>query len=629
MLNARAWLFSLLVATLALSGVAVPAQALAHESATAPTPAGASADFEHPPVDLGDDVGAQVGARGAAKWNTTRLYYYETIPSGWDWSLSTAVAKWNQSGGRIKLVRTAYRSRAKLLISYGNTYGSDGYATIGATAHPWVHLSTAYRHKSTTSAYNRVLLVDIFAHELGHVLGFNHVSSACSLMTPIIDIVACGLLPAAHPGYYKCQIIDRSTVVRFIRLYGGTAHYAPGWCLIDPMPQTLSGVVFSGGTPASSPVKIAWTKPTRYPSGSRVRIQAYNGTTCAASTLRSTTYASLTALSWLDRAADTSGPTCFRVALVNRYGVARSTRTSVLDRWITPPPVPVVGSTATWNSIGETFDFTASVASGAVLVGQWDDSDPTVCPTTRDPNAPHEEVWVANGKASITAPAPTTCLAFFALKASADLASPLVTRTWTVPLPSHTPVVGAPYAKPSWGAGTYAAKVTGVSGVSVAVAVVPGACPQTIPDESWQPTQVTEVATEYTFSVEQAVSCVAFAERDKFGRLGPVATRTFTVAPPTHQVVVAAPHAFSAWGEGAFATTVTGVPADSLGMALLPGACPGTIPADSWEGAYATGGTNEYGFFALQEGTNCVAFAERDQFGRVGPVVTKPFTYTP
>ena len=344
MLSARAWLFSLLVATLALSGAAVPAQALAHESATAPTPAGASADSDHPPVDLGDDVRVHAGARGAATWSTTRLSYYETIPSGWDWSLSTAVAKWNQAGGRIKLVRTPYRSRARLLISYGNTYGADGYATVGATAHPWVHLSYAYRTKSTTSAYNRVLLVDIFAHELGHVLGFGHARSACSLMTPVIDVEACGLLSDALPGYYKCQVVDRATVDRFVRLYGGTARYAPGWCLVDRLPQTLSGVVFSGGTPTSTPVRIAWSRPTSYPPGSRVRVQVYDGTSCATSTLRSTTYASLTALSWLDRAADTSGPSCFRVALVNRYGVARSTRTSVLDRWITPPPAPVIVS---------------------------------------------------------------------------------------------------------------------------------------------------------------------------------------------------------------------------------------------------------------------------------------------
>ena len=34
-----------------------------------------------------------------------RLYYYETLPAKWDWSLSTAVAKWNGSGARIWLVR--------------------------------------------------------------------------------------------------------------------------------------------------------------------------------------------------------------------------------------------------------------------------------------------------------------------------------------------------------------------------------------------------------------------------------------------------------------------------------------------------------------------------------------------
>ena len=47
------------------------------------------------------------------KWKQNRLYYYETIPAKWDWSLTKAVAKWNASGGRIKLVRTTTAARPR------------------------------------------------------------------------------------------------------------------------------------------------------------------------------------------------------------------------------------------------------------------------------------------------------------------------------------------------------------------------------------------------------------------------------------------------------------------------------------------------------------------------------------
>ena len=43
-------------------------------------------------------------------WQVHTLYFSETLPAKWDWSLSTAVAKWNASGGGIRFVRTVSSS---------------------------------------------------------------------------------------------------------------------------------------------------------------------------------------------------------------------------------------------------------------------------------------------------------------------------------------------------------------------------------------------------------------------------------------------------------------------------------------------------------------------------------------
>ena len=143
-----------------------------------------------------------------ASGSRSRLYYYETIPSKWDWSLTKAVSKWNASGGGIKLTRTIYRSKAKVKISYGNTGGAAGMATIGSTSGAYVRLSSRYAAVDSADAWRRIAVMAIFTHELGHVLGYGHTTATCSLMRAVLDISACHLPPTSPPGYHKCRTID-------------------------------------------------------------------------------------------------------------------------------------------------------------------------------------------------------------------------------------------------------------------------------------------------------------------------------------------------------------------------------------------------------------------------------------
>ena len=285
------------------------------------------------PVDLHGDGSTAASARGGvATWNVTTLYYYETIASKWDWSLSTAVAKWNAAGGRIKLVRTPYRSRARVFISSGYTGGAAGMATVGATPGAWVHLNPSYNSVDALDAWRRVEVMALFAHEIGHVLGFQHTSAKCSLMRAVLDIGACYLAPASLPGQYKCRTIDPALVGTFVRAYGGAARYPGSWCLIDPLPSQLSGVTISGGTSARAAVR--WSRPTYLPSGARMQIRVWRSGSCAVVPLRAETFtASPTALTWGDTALRRDGTHCYRVNLVNRYGAGRTATVRALPGW--------------------------------------------------------------------------------------------------------------------------------------------------------------------------------------------------------------------------------------------------------------------------------------------------------
>lgn len=312
-----------------------------------PAAAARTRAVERPHLDLHGDVSANRSARGGMQtWKLRTLYYYETIPSKWDWSLSTAVAKWNATGGDLKLVRTSYRSKARLTISYGSTGGAAGMATVGSTPGAWVHLNSAYNSVDSLDAWNRVAVMAVFAHEIGHVLGFQHTSTTCSLMKAVLDITGCNMVPASLPGYYKCTTIEPALVRSFVRAYGGSARYPSStWCLLDPLPSALSGVSFGGGE--SSPVTIRWTKPTSLPSGSRVEVHVWQAVSCT-SPPPWAEYArvSPTALQWQDDAADADGPHCFRVRLVNRYGAGRAPVVRSWMRWVTPPTDAYVGASA-------------------------------------------------------------------------------------------------------------------------------------------------------------------------------------------------------------------------------------------------------------------------------------------
>ena len=216
--------------------------------------------------------------RSACRSGTSAtLWYYETLPAKWDWSLSTAVAKWNASGGRIRLARTIYPSKAQVRIGYADIGSAAGMATLGATRNARVYLSSRFSTMNALNARNRVLIMHVFAHELGHVLGFRHTATECTLMAPVLDVDGCNAVPRGlGPATTSAA---RSTPRSCSASSGCTAAAAryPGatWCLIDPLPPALTGVSFSGGQSAGEPVTIHWTPPASTPSGSKVVVRRW------------------------------------------------------------------------------------------------------------------------------------------------------------------------------------------------------------------------------------------------------------------------------------------------------------------------------------------------------------------
>ena len=237
-------------------------------------------------------------------------------------------------------MRTSTRSRAQLTIGFGNVGNAAGKATVGRTRNAWVRLNPVYRNADSVNPHNRIEVMAVLAHELGHVLGFQHTSGRCSTMSAMLDVDGCGVVTPARVGYYRCKTIDSALLARFVRLYGGRAKSpTTAQCLIDPMPSALPQVAFDAGTDA--PVTIRWARPTTVPTGSQVSIQHWSSDSCAAVPVSAgTAYTAPTATAWQDPTPGNQD-NCFRVQLVNRYGLGQAPVVTMLQRAVLPGPVEV------------------------------------------------------------------------------------------------------------------------------------------------------------------------------------------------------------------------------------------------------------------------------------------------
>lgn len=210
------------------------------------------------------------------KWPQGRITYVDKSLD--PLAVKRAVRAWNSSGLNVRFVKVSSARKARLVIQdtkrvpggCGTGYGTLGYPGPGRKAFVSIlHGTDADGQKCALPGQTLVV-----AHELGHVLGLEHIMSGCSLMnTSHTNGVAPTLclgddIDEAKPGRWRCRIIEKVDLKRAQRIYGGRPRVAePAWCdAIDRIPATgavtasqPSGSYFTlTATRAAEPAVPAW-----------------------------------------------------------------------------------------------------------------------------------------------------------------------------------------------------------------------------------------------------------------------------------------------------------------------------------------------------------------------------------
>ena len=522
-------------------------------------------------------------------------------------------------------------------IGYAAIGSAAGKATIGATKNAYVHLSTRYRNADAVNAQTRVTVMNVFAHELGHVLGFQHTSARCSLMAATLDVGGCNLVPVSQPGHYKCRTIDTRLEQRFIAMYGGRARYPSAtWCVIDPLPPTL-GVTFTDGLTA--PVALHWTRPSSVPSGSSIVVKRWEATTCGtAPSSAAAFHPALATGLWQDQATTQAEDACFQIQLVNRYGAGRAAQARLLSRWVTPLDEPTIGVLS--------YDFDAEgvhLHRHSPRTALPSPARPLGTATTPAPVSPRPEagtnaafVDVIDGQGTLASPAALPqCVSFFAHdpQTGRDSAPVFVTLSdQAVPAPT----VG----EATWDqeTHTFQASASAAAGTHLVYAEAddPSTCPGALvgdPGDLEEPADLGNGVFGFpTLNPDQCVSFYAVA--NSTAHVSEPTSITATTPLPTE--TLAATTRLEPYGYPWWYARVTNLEAGNyVGYVSLPGACPSTVPSVTRWRYQTLGDSNpsepevsrgDVLFPSQAAGTNCVLFTSLDWWGYQGSRGSGPYT---
>jgi hypothetical protein len=289
---------------------------------------------------------AQAYNLGGGRWpgSPARITYYEATGAKYRSTIALAAAAWNTSGVRVRFIRVSSRSSADVLIKSSSSLPTgSGYATVGYAPNAFIELNMG--------TFDKWTFAGVVAHEMGHILGLEHVQRICALMTPVV-YENCKPEWPPNAWQWRCRVLQKDDLAGAASRYGGRTKLRPNmWCDKAPTLPAVSSMTVTQEN--SSPLRISKVTaklPAR--RAKRVAVLRRAGTCPKSPTDVNAEYVGqLTgkpgaSVSLYDDtfSALAAGTYCYRAWTYDEWDRAGGDATAELD-YTGPPPVPVADVT--------------------------------------------------------------------------------------------------------------------------------------------------------------------------------------------------------------------------------------------------------------------------------------------
>ena len=195
------------------------------------------------------------------KFPSRTITYYDATGSRYGKEVAAAAAAWNKSGVKVRWVKTS-KGKARVPIRVSSKIPAAGLAWYFGNGRGMIELQPTLKKGQLTELAGRGVATQVIVHEMGHVMGLDHVTNACAIMQPVLG-GGCRQSPVIWQ--FRCRLLEKDDLRGGVALFGGkVGKVGPEFCDAVKEPGAVSGLAAAPGAQDEdgfSGVNVTWTTP--------------------------------------------------------------------------------------------------------------------------------------------------------------------------------------------------------------------------------------------------------------------------------------------------------------------------------------------------------------------------------
>jgi hypothetical protein len=200
---------------------------------------------------------AQAYKRLSYKFPTRTITYYDATGSRYKNEVKAAAAAWNKSGSKVRWVR-ASKQRARVPIRVNSKIPAAGLGWYFGNGRGLIELQPDLKKGQLTKLAGAGVATQVIVHEMGHVMGLDHVTNTCAIMQPSLGS---GCRQPEVVWQYRCRLLEKDDIRGGVALFGGkVGKVGPEFCDAVPAPAAPTGLAVAP-SPDEGTAQVSWTTP--------------------------------------------------------------------------------------------------------------------------------------------------------------------------------------------------------------------------------------------------------------------------------------------------------------------------------------------------------------------------------